>query len=258
MNDSLKNQQNNIVHPFQSLCGHEEMFSKIIEYFPYPIHVYAPDGTMILTNGACLEIMHISSKDKIVGKFNVLQDPIIDKWGENVRAQIARSFQGEIVQFHNLKMPIQGIIDRFGKEELCFDISFQNITCFPIYNDNRQLAYVVNVFITSNMYSGKEEMVKAKEYMESHWLEEFDIDKIANAVNLSRYHFTRLFKKHTFMTPYSYYQDIKVKRLKEKLCDKNISIKQAFAACGIDYSGNYARIFKERVGMTPSQYRETV
>jgi AraC-like DNA-binding protein len=202
--------------------------------------------------------MHITSKDKIVGKFNVLQDPIIDKWGECVRERISRSFQGETVRFNDLKMPVQGIIDRFGKEEHCFDISFQNITCFPIYNDNRQLAYVVNVFITSKLYSGREEIVKAKEYIESHWLEEFDIDKIANAVNLSRYHFARLFKKHTSVTPYRYYQDIKVKWLKEKLCDRNLSIKQAFAVCGVDYSGNYARVFKEKVGMTPSKYRETV
>lgn len=253
--NSNEERQNNIVQPFQSLCGNEEMLSKIIEFFPYPIHVYAPDGTMILTNEACLRVMHISSKDKIVGK-NILQDPIIDKWGEGVRERISRSFQGETVQFHDLKIPVQDSIDRFGKEEeLCFDISFQNITCFPIYNDNLQLACVVDVCITSKLYSGKEELVKAKEYIESHWLEEFSIDEVAGAVNLSRYHFTRLFKKHAGMTPYGYYQGIKISRLKEKLCDKNLSISQAFANCGVDYYGNFPRIFKEKVGMTPSQYR---
>lgn len=250
--------QGNIVQVFQSLCENEEMLSKIIEFFPYPIQVYEPDGMMILANEASLRTMRISSKDKIVGKFNVLQDPIIDKWGENVRERISRSFQGETVQFNDLKMPVQGIIDRFGKEELCFDISFQNITCFPIYNDNLQLAYVVNVFITSKLYSGKEEMVKAKEYIESHWLEEFNIEEVAGAVNLSRYHFTRTFKKHTGMTPYGYYQDVKISRLKEKLCDKNLSIAQVFANCGVDYNGNFPRIFKEKVGMTPSQYRMSI
>ncbi len=247
--------QNNLVQPFQSIGGNEEMLSKVIEFFPYPIQVYTPDGTLILTNEACLRTMHISSKDKIVGKFNVLKDPIIDKWGEDVRVRILSVFQGETVQFNDLKMPIQGIIDKFGKEELCFDISFQNITCFPIYNDNLHLVYVVNVFITSKLYSGKEEIVKAKEYIESYWLEEFNIDEVAGAVNLSRYHFTRLFKKHTGMTPYGYYQDVKISKLKEKLCDKNLSISQVFANCGVDYNGNFPRIFKEKMGITPSQYR---
>ena len=98
----------------------------------------------------------------------------------------------------------------------------------------------------------------AKEYIENHWLEEFDMDSIAQAVSLSRYHFARLFKKHTGMTPYSYYQDIKLRRLKEALCNTNLSITEAFATCGMAYSGNFARVFREKVGMTPSQYRKSM
>lgn len=48
--DRYTERQYNIVQPFQTLCGNDEMLSKIIELFPYPVHVYAPDGTMILTN----------------------------------------------------------------------------------------------------------------------------------------------------------------------------------------------------------------
>jgi len=250
--------QNDILRPFQSLGGNEEMLSRIIEFFPYPIQVYSSDGTLVLINEACLAVMHIPLKDQVVGKFNVLKDPVIDKWGEEVREQILRSFQGETIQFQDLEMPIQGIIDRFEAEELCFDRSFQNITCFPIHDDNNQLEYVVHVFVTSKLYNGKEEMVNAKEYIERHWLEEFDLDKAARSVNLSRYHFSRLFKKYTSMTPFSYYQDIKINKLKEKLCDKNQSISDAFSACGVDYNGYYARVFKEKVGMTPSQYRKTL
>ena len=252
-----KEKENNIVRPFQSLGGNEEMLSRIIEFFPYPIQVYSPDGTMVLTNEASLRLMHIPSKDDLIGKFDILKDPVIDKWEERAREQILRSFQGETVQLQDLQIPIQGIIDRFGVSELCFDTSFQNITCFPIYDDNNQLVYVVHVFVTSKLYYGKEEMVNAKVYIERHWLEEFDLDKVARSVNLSRYHFSRLFKRYTSMTPFSYYQDIKIKKLKEKLCDKNLSISEAFSACGLDYNGNYARLFKEKVGMTPSQYRKT-
>lgn len=78
---------------------------------------------------------------------------------------------------------------------------------------------------------------------------------MAGIANLSRYHYSRLFKKHTGMTPFDYYQDVKISKIKEKLCDKNLSVTQAFTDCGVDYSGNYLRIFKEKVGMTPSQYR---
>jgi AraC-like DNA-binding protein len=249
---------NDIETAFQKLEGNEEMLSRIIEFFPYPIHVYSSDGTMVLTNEACLRVMHIPSKEHLIGKFNVLKDPVIDRWGNDVREQIARSFKGETVLFHDLQMPIQGIIDRFENDELCFDSSFQNITCFPVYDENSKLAYVVHVFVTSKLYDGRQEMVKAKEYIDSHWMEDFDLDKTALSVNLGKHHFSRLFKRHTSMTPFSYYQDIKISKLKEKLCDNNLSIGEAFSACGVDYNGNYARLFREKVGLTPSQYRKSV
>jgi len=84
------------------------------------------------------------------------------------------------------------------------------------------------------------------------------MDKIAEAVNLSRYHFARLFKKHTGRTPYSYYLDVKIKNLQEALRNPDLSITEAFSRCGMAYSGNFARIFKDKVGMTPSQYRKSI
>lgn len=97
----------------------------------------------------------------------------------------------------------------------------------------------------------------AKEYIESHWLEEFNLDAAAGAVGLSRYHFSRLFKNYTGMTPLSFYQDVKLQKIKEKLSDRNLSISAAFAACGVDYNGNYAKLFKDAYGMTPSQHRKS-
>jgi transcriptional regulator GlxA family with amidase domain len=67
-----------------------------------------------------------------------------------------------------------------------------------------------------------------------------------------------MFKKETGTTPYGYYQDIKIRKLKDALRDTNLSVTQAFAACGVEYSGNLAKVFKEKVGMTPTQYRKTL
>lgn len=232
----------------------KELFN-FLECFPYPVQVYVSDGTMVFTNEACLSILHIPSKEAVEGKFNVLDDPVIDAWGENVRQEIAKSFRGEIVRLRDIKIPIPDIIDRFETGELCFDSSFQNITCFPVFDEAGQIKYVVHLFFTTKLFNGREDMVKAREYIETNWLEEFDLEKVAAAVNLSRYHFARLFKKHTSMTPYSYYQEFKIGKLKEALCDENLSVSEAFSRCGVSYNGNYAKTFRDKVGMTPSQYR---
>jgi AraC-like DNA-binding protein len=36
----------------------------------------------------------------------------------------------------------------------------------------------------------------------------------------------------------------------------DLTIAEAFSACGIDYHGHYARLFRMETGMTPREYRE--
>lgn len=249
-----EDKQNNIEFLFQSLHEKEELLSNLVELFPYPIQVYTPDGTMVLTNEAFLKLFKVESKEKVIGTYNVLQDPVIEAWG--LKEFVKKGHKGEIVQLYDIKAPIPEIIEQFGKRELGYDSLFQNIISYPIWDADNKLHYIVTLFITARLYQDKEEIIKAKEYIEIYWREDFDIDKIAGSVNLSRYHFARMFKKYTSMTPYSYYQEIKVKKLQMALCDKSISIAEAFASCGVNYNGSYPRIFKEKTGLTPSQYRK--
>lgn len=48
----------------------------------------------------------------------------------------------------------------------------------------------------------------------------------------------------------------KINKLKEKLLDSNLSIAQDFTTCNMDYNGHSARLFKEKVGVSPSAYRK--
>ncbi len=47
---------------FQAVLGQEELFSKIIEFFPYPIEVYTRDGTAVMVNRAMLAEFGVASK----------------------------------------------------------------------------------------------------------------------------------------------------------------------------------------------------
>ncbi len=234
----------------------ENMLATIFESFPYAIQVYDPDGTLVMVNDVSLKMMHIPHREMVIGSFNILSDPILDHWGPGVRETVAKSFQGETVQFQDQMMPMRAILDRYDKGTLCSDSGYLNIICFPVYDDNDRLRNVVHVLITSKLFNGKQEVVQAKNYLEDHWKDDFDLDEVARSVHLSRSHFSRLFKKETGMTPLQYHHAVKIAKIKDKLLDVNFSIREAFAACGVDYSGNYARLFKCMVGMTPSRYRK--
>ena len=116
--------------------------------------------------------------------------------------------------------------------------------------------YVAALLINRRIYRGKNEIEKAKEYLENHWLDKFDLSETARVACLSKAHFSKLFKKHTGMTPLDYYTNNKIGKIKEMLADTNLSITQVFAACNMDYSGNAARSFKNKVGVTASEYRK--
>ncbi len=254
MGNNIDERQNSIIDSFQSLFGEKELLAKVIEFFPYPIQVYAPDGTSVLVNRAMLSESHVSSADTIVGKYNVLKDPSVIATGQ--LHVLRQAFQGETVFFPDAKVPLEDIAERYGIQDFDVEAVYQDITVFPILDDEERVIYVVALLINRRVYRGKNEIEKAKEYIENHWLERFDATKTAKAACLSKAHFTKLFKKHTGMTPHEYYTNYKISKLKEKLLDTNLSITQAFAACNMEYNGHSARVFKDKTGVSPSQYRK--
>ena len=126
---------------------------------------------------------------------------------------------------------------------------------YPVKN-NGELAFVVFVQIDKKLYYGRPELAQARAYMDTYWQEEFTPEAVAKHVNMSVKQLYNLFHKHTGMTPGNYYRQCKVEHIKEKLRDNNLSIKEAFAACGEDYRGAYAKIFKKVAGITPTEYRK--
>lgn len=254
MSSNVKGTQNNIMESFQSLFGKEELLAKVIECFPYPIEVYAPDGTSVLVNNAILAEYHVSSPGMIVGKYNVFKDPAVIATGQ--LHLLKRAFQGETVFHPDVRVPLEEISKRYGIHDFDVEAVYQDITVFPILDDMKRVIYVVAFLINRRVYRGKDEIEKAKEYMGNHWLDKFDLSQTSKAACLSRAYFTKLFKKHTGITPHEYYINYKINKLKEKLLDTNITIAQAFGACNMDYNGHSARVFKDKTGVSPSEYRK--
>ncbi len=106
--------------------------------------------------------------------------------------------------------------------------------------------------------SARENINKAIEFLNDCYDQDFSLRDVARVANLSLYHFIRVFKEETGLTPHEYLMNIKIERLKEKLADKNLSVSQAFSLCGMDYNGHFAAVFKRKVGLTPSAYRKAV
>ena len=254
MKDQIEDVQRSLDKSFQSLFEEQELLAKVIEFFPYPIQIFSLDGTAKLINKANLEMIGIRSIESHVGKYNVFEDPIVRELG--FMEQVRQVLTGKTVYLTDFNASYQDMIRYFNVQDRDIQTISSDITCFPLVNADGVIECFAAVFIFKKIYRGKEEIERGRQYIETHWQEPFDANETARAACLSKAHFTKLFKKHTGVTPHEYYINYRISKLKEKLLDTNLSIAQAFAACNMNYNGHSARLFKEKVGVTPSVYRK--
>ncbi len=94
----------------------------------------------------------------------------------------------------------------------------------------------------------------AKNYIDRHFLENIDIEKISREAKLSEYHFIRLFKKVFKKTPYKY---VVHKRLEFalELLKNNYTTTEISTILGFTDVSAFSKSFKHHYGSSPSSYK---
>ncbi len=80
------------------------------------------------------------------------------------------------------------------------------------------------------------------------------LEALAQQVGLSRFHFHRLFKAHTGLTPKAYADAQRARRARARL-EQNASVTSAMQDAGFASSGRFYSRSSELFGMTPGHYR---
>ena len=239
--------------PFKALIGNQELNYQILDLLPVPIEIFAPDGTAMFGNRALLELLNIPDMNLFVGHYNLKHDPIcLSILGQEL---VDRIFNGETCSFADFPAPVQESVDCGIIKEKPAEAMTMDLFALPIWDGNT-FTCTITFFTVKNMYHGRTDVAKAQKYIDEHWQDKFDIDKIAQSVNLSSRHLRRIFKEVTGSTPIEYYQNVKIEKIKEKLLDESLSVEKAFEACCVSSRGSYLSLFKDKTGMNPSEYRK--
>ena len=77
----------------------------------------------------------------------------------------------------------------------------------------------------------------------------------AQELNLSPSYFGDLIRKETGKTAHEYIQSKVIDMAKERIFDSGKSVSQIAFELGFKYPQHFTRLFKQRVGMTPNEYR---
>ena len=94
----------------------------------------------------------------------------------------------------------------------------------------------------------------AKLYIDKHFSENINLDKIASQALVSKFHFIRLFKKYYGRTPNQYLQEVRIGQAKKLLLQGN-TIDEVCAAIGFVSKTSFISLFKKKTGITPFFFR---
>lgn len=96
---------------------------------------------------------------------------------------------------------------------------------------------------------------KAKQYILDNY-RDISLDTISRDLNISPYYFSKLFKEKTGENFIDYVTDFKIGKAKDLLMKNEMSMKEICIEIGYANPNYFSYIFKKKVGVTPSEYRE--
>lgn len=92
--------------------------------------------------------------------------------------------------------------------------------------------------------------------MNQHLVQDFSLAKLAQAAQLSEYHFSRLFKHATGLAPSHYFIRLRIARARQLLLETERSVIDIGLEVGYSSPSHFSQVFRREVGVTPSAYRD--
>ncbi|ADV81798.1 helix-turn-helix domain-containing protein [Terriglobus saanensis] len=136
-----------------------------------------------------------------------------------------------------------------------------------LYADH--LTSAVTVWLFFPCRSKKEKLERAPSILPRHRLQrvlermrdlrgDLDLETLATESGYSRSHFLRMFRASTGCTPHRYLLQLRLERAKELMRQKSVSLIDIAALCGFSSHAHLSKMFRQIVGMPPSEYRRNI
>src|SRR5882724_6500341 len=102
---------------------------------------------------------------------------------------------------------------------------------------------------------GSARLRRIKEFVHAKMEDELALCEMAQSVELSTAHFSRMFRKSTGESPHHFVLRQRLERAKEMLRAAEARVLDVAVACGFKTQQHFARVFRRMCGSTPTEYR---
>ena len=112
---------------------------------------------------------------------------------------------------------------------------------------------------TSNSIHSENEIIRqAQQYISSHIREKLSVPLVARQVDVSPSYLTALFHKNLQISPGEYIRRIKLQESKQMIRENNLNFTEIAAELQYSTVHHFSRQFKEKFGITPTEYAKSV
>ena len=92
-------------------------------------------------------------------------------------------------------------------------------------------------------------------YIKNCYSQKITVEDIADYLALNRSYLYTIFKNSLGISPKDFLTEFRISRGKEQLTLTDLSVEEIAVSCGYRNSLAFGKVFKQKMGMTPTQYR---
>lgn len=145
------------------------------------------------------------------------------------------------------------LVKEVENKEKNYELACKSIlTLFMIYISRNAKS---SLFITDNPEKLNIECVKIKNYIDSHYSENLNLDTLSNLSYVNKFHLVHLFSKQMGISPINYLISKRIEESKNLLCTTNYSIRDISTIVGFSNSSYFSQMFKKSTGLSPREYK---
>lgn len=146
-----------------------------------------------------------------------------------------------------------------GIYEIVF--AFRNEQPFSEVRLSQKLYGLITATVDTDKANGEqsaanETVDKAMRFIRARYMDPISLTDIAAHVNMSQFHFSRLFKKDCGYSPHEYLILTRLNRAKHLLKTTDLSIKVIAQRVGYRNVSSFTNTFTDRVGISPTLFRK--
>jgi AraC family transcriptional regulator len=212
---------------------------------------------------------HFETGDFIMLSHGEIHTPRWNKEFEFIAIALSPAYTDEIIETHDSFFSAQRVIS----DNLIYNLSLkflnelkQGNLAGKVFGESLSVAFAIHLACN---YSAKQKKVFAPkgklsavqlhqviDYAHSNIHQNIGLNDLAKNINISPFHFIRLFKQTIGISPYQFMLQLKIERAKQLIQQSEFSLTSIAYQLGFMDQAHFCNAFKKATGVTPLQYKK--